>query len=110
MSVVCHILFFDGTATTHIYKGGSVSSVRSVIKKNQLLISDRDEAFKNYINDVNPLPPNWWTPFDKLRWERKGVEWARNGFTDEFKRKSVALLASSGRSLGQIAEELGISP
>ncbi len=34
----------------------------------------------------------------------------RRHFTDEFKRESVALLASSGRSLGQIAGELGISP
>jgi transposase len=34
----------------------------------------------------------------------------RRHFTDEFKRESVALLASSGRSLGEIAGELGISP
>jgi len=34
----------------------------------------------------------------------------RRHFTDEFKQESVALLASSGRSLGQIAGELGISP
>src|SRR5207248_3580169 len=39
---------------------------------------------------------------------RMGQE--RRHFTDEFKRESVALLASSGRSLGQIAGELGISP
>jgi hypothetical protein len=24
-------------------------------------------------------PPNWWTPCAKLRRERKGVEWARDG-------------------------------
>src|SRR2546423_12184663 len=39
---------------------------------------------------------------------RMGQE--RRHFTDEFKQESVALLASSGRSLGQIAGELGISP
>ena len=31
-------------------------------------------------------------------------------YTDEFKREAVALLASSGRPLMQIAEELGIQP
>ena len=31
-------------------------------------------------------------------------------FTDEFKQEAVALLASSGRPLLQIASELGISP
>ena len=34
----------------------------------------------------------------------------RRQFTDEFKRESVALLASSGRPLLQIANELGITP
>lgn len=34
----------------------------------------------------------------------------RRSFTDEFKREAVALLASSGRPLIQIAEELGIQP
>ena len=34
----------------------------------------------------------------------------RRQFTDEFKREAVALLASSGRPLLQIAGELGISP
>ena len=34
----------------------------------------------------------------------------RRHFTDEFKREAVALLASSGRPLVQIAGELGISP
>jgi transposase len=34
----------------------------------------------------------------------------RRQFTDEFKREAVALLASSGRPLLQIASELGISP
>lgn len=34
----------------------------------------------------------------------------RRHFTDEFKQESLALLASSGRPLGQIAGELGISP
>ena len=34
----------------------------------------------------------------------------RRNFTDEFKREAVALLASSGRPLMQIAEELGIQP
>jgi transposase len=34
----------------------------------------------------------------------------RRQFTDEFKQEAVALLASSGRPLLQIASELGISP
>ena len=34
----------------------------------------------------------------------------RRQFTDEFKREAVSLLASSGRPLLQIANELGISP
>jgi len=34
----------------------------------------------------------------------------RRHFTDEFKTEAVALLASSGRLLVQIAGELGISP
>jgi transposase len=34
----------------------------------------------------------------------------RRSFTDEFKREAVALLASSGRPLMQIAEELGLRP
>jgi transposase len=34
----------------------------------------------------------------------------RRHFTDEFKREAVALLASSGRPLVQIAGELGLSP
>ena len=34
----------------------------------------------------------------------------RRQFTDEFKHEAVALLASSGRPLLQIAGELGISP
>ena len=34
----------------------------------------------------------------------------RRQFTDEFKREAIALLASSGRPLLQIANELGISP
>jgi transposase len=34
----------------------------------------------------------------------------RRQFTDEFKREAVALLASSGRPVIQIASELGISP
>jgi hypothetical protein len=34
----------------------------------------------------------------------------RRQFTDEFKREAIALLASSGRPLLQIAGELGISP
>src|SRR3954469_15783423 len=34
----------------------------------------------------------------------------RRDFTPEFKREAVALLASSGRPLMQIAGELGISP
>jgi transposase len=34
----------------------------------------------------------------------------RRQFTDEFKRESVGLLASSGRPLSQIAQELGIAP
>ena len=34
---------------------------------------------------------------------------ARRQYTDEFKREAVGLLASSGRPLRQIAEELGIA-
>lgn len=34
----------------------------------------------------------------------------RRQFTDEFKREAVALLASSGRPLTQIAAELDIAP
>ena len=34
----------------------------------------------------------------------------RRHFTDEFKTEAIALLASSGRPLIQIANELGISP
>src|SRR3954454_23098762 len=34
----------------------------------------------------------------------------RRHFTDEFKTEAIALLASSGRPLLQIARELGISP
>src|SRR3954467_6403712 len=34
----------------------------------------------------------------------------RRHFTDEFKQEAIALLASSGRPLVQIAGELGISP
>jgi transposase len=34
----------------------------------------------------------------------------RRHFTDEFKTEAIALLASSGRPLVQIASELGISP
>ena len=34
----------------------------------------------------------------------------RRHFTDEFKMEAIALLASSGRPLVQIAGELGISP
>ena len=33
---------------------------------------------------------------------------SRRQYTDEFKREAVRLLASSGRPLSQIAEELGI--
>ena len=34
----------------------------------------------------------------------------RRHFTDEFKTEAIALLASSGRPLVQIAGELGLSP
>jgi transposase len=34
---------------------------------------------------------------------------ARRQYTEEFKRGAVGLLASSGRPLSQIAEELGIA-
>lgn len=34
----------------------------------------------------------------------------RRIFTDEFKQEAVALLVSSGRSLAQIARELGLQP
>jgi len=33
---------------------------------------------------------------------------SRRQYTDEFKREAVGLLASSGRPLSQIAQELGI--
>jgi transposase-like protein len=47
---------------------------------------------------------------DKLLWEQEGVMGiARRQFTDEFKREAVGLLASSGRPLSQIAQELGIA-
>ena len=35
---------------------------------------------------------------------------SRRPYTDEFKREAVGLLASRGRPLRQIAEELGIAP
>jgi transposase len=35
---------------------------------------------------------------------------ARRQFTDEFKGEAVGLLASSGRPLSQIAQELGMAP
>jgi transposase len=38
------------------------------------------------------------------------MDQSRRQFTDEFKREAVALLASSGRPLLQIASELGIPP
>jgi transposase len=38
------------------------------------------------------------------------MDQGRRQFTDEFKTAAVALLASSGRPLLQIAGELGISP
>jgi transposase len=38
------------------------------------------------------------------------MDQGRRQFTDEFKREAVALLASSGRPLLQIASDLGISP
>ena len=34
---------------------------------------------------------------------------ARRQYTDEFKREAVGLLASSGRPLSQIAQEMGIA-
>ena len=34
---------------------------------------------------------------------------ARRQFTEEFKREAAGLLASSGRPLSQIAQELGIA-
>src|SRR3954452_19056582 len=42
--------------------------------------------------------------------ERCRMSQERRHFTDEFKREAVALLASSGRPLIQIASELGIAP
>src|ERR1700731_5479432 len=50
--------------------------------------------------------------FDKLLLdlERCLMGTSRCQFTDEFKRESVGLLASSGRPLSQIARELGIAP
>src|SRR5580700_10760024 len=49
--------------------------------------------------------------FDKLllELERCLMGTSRRQFTDGFKRESVGLLASSGRSLSQIARELGIA-
>ena len=49
--------------------------------------------------------------FDKLllELERCLMGTSRCQFTDEFKRESVGLLASSGRPLSQIARELGIA-
>jgi transposase len=38
------------------------------------------------------------------------MDQGRRRFTDDFKREAVALLASSGRPLMQIATELGIAP
>jgi len=35
---------------------------------------------------------------------------SRRQYTDEFRREAVWLLASSGRSLSHIAQELGIAP
>lgn len=48
--------------------------------------------------------------FAKLREGQEGclMTKQRRVFTDEFKREAVALLASSGRPLMQIADELGI--
>jgi transposase len=37
------------------------------------------------------------------------MEASRRQYTDEFKREAVELLATSGRPLSQIAQELGIS-
>lgn len=34
----------------------------------------------------------------------------RRSFTEDFKREAVALLASSGRPLDQVARELGLQP
>ena len=50
-------------------------------------------------------------PFDKLllELERCLMGTSRRQFTDEFKREAVGLLASSGRPLSQIAQELGIA-
>ena len=39
---------------------------------------------------------------------RRGT--ARRLFTDEFKQEALALLASSGRSLAQVARELAVQP
>src|SRR3982074_1175415 len=49
--------------------------------------------------------------FDKLllELERCLMGTSRRQFTDEFKRESVGMLASSGRPLSQIARELGIA-
>jgi transposase len=49
--------------------------------------------------------------FDKLllELERCLMGTSRLQFTDDFKRESVGLLASSGRPLSQIARELGIA-
>jgi len=38
------------------------------------------------------------------------VATARRLFPDEFEREAVGLLASSGRPLSQITQELGIAP
>jgi transposase len=36
--------------------------------------------------------------------------YSRRQYTDEFKREAVGLLASSGRPMSQIGQELGIAP
>jgi transposase-like protein len=42
--------------------------------------------------------------------ERYLMTTKRRSFTEDFKREAVALLASSGRPLDQVARELGLQP
>src|ERR1700737_2108547 len=55
-------------------------------------------------------PPNWWTPVVGLKsQERCWMEGRqRRSFTDDYKRQAVDLVASSGRSIGSVAKELGL--
>src|ERR1700730_8975083 len=55
-------------------------------------------------------PPNWWTPVVGLKsQERCRMEGRqRRSFTDDYKRQAVDLVASSGRLIGSVAQDLGL--